>query len=238
MTSTATAMAGPSGQTPSDELSARMSMLGLRTPAARADLKSGLLGRLRVVCPHRSLTWAEAERIADRQADLLRQELGLGSRPAIPTSGLLDLPFLTVTHHDQFPTSGMATKTGLGWVIVIRGDEPTVRQRFSLAHEIKHIVDDEMMIKLDGSLYPATPLYTAAERGERVADRFAASLLMPRVLIRRDWGDGLQDPAVLARRYDVSRPAIEVRLRQLGLLQATPRCATAARTERSGGQRG
>jgi Zn-dependent peptidase ImmA (M78 family) len=183
------------------------------------------------------LTWIEAERVADRQADLLRRELGRRSRPALPTSGLLDLPFLSVTHRDRFPTSGMATKTGLGWVIVIRGDEPTVRQRFSLAHEIKHIIDDDLMSSLEGNLYPATPLYTAADRGERVADRFAAALLMPRLLIRRDWVDGLQDPAVLARRYDVSRPAMEVRLRQLGLLQATPRCAAPTATDRTEGRR-
>ena len=79
----------------------------------------------------------------------------------------------------------MATKTGLGWVVVIRGDEPKVRQRFSLAHELKHIIDDDLMTRLAGGLYPATTLYCADERAERVADRFAAALLMPKVLLRR-----------------------------------------------------
>jgi hypothetical protein len=207
------------------ELTERMKLLGLTAPAP-ADGARGVLERLRAICPPRPLTWREAEHVAERQASVLRRELGLRSRPTLPTSALLDLPFVTVTHREGFPTSGMATKTDLGWVIVIKGDEPTVRQRFSLAHEIKHIIDDDLITRLIGDLYPATAGYSAEQRAERVADRFAAALLMPTTLIRRDWVDGLQDIALLARRYNTSRPATEVRLRQLGLLQATPRCAT------------
>ena len=47
---------------------------------------------------------------------------------------------------------------------------------------------------------------------------------MPRPLLRADWADGLQDIAKLAKRYDVSRAAMRVRLSQLGLLEPTPRC--------------
>lgn len=118
----------------------------------------------------------------------------------------------------------MATSTAHGWVVIIKGDEPKVRQRFSLAHEFKHIIDDALMTALPDGLYPATTLYTADERAEKVADRFAAALLMPKILLRRDWTDGLQDIGVLARRYDVSRAAMEYRLRQLRLLGGTPRC--------------
>ncbi len=220
MTTIATAALAPR----EDGLSARMSLLGLNPSRQSSLIKSGVLARVRAVCPRRPLAWTEAERIAERQAGIVRHELGLDT-PALPTSALLDLPFLTVTYRDGFPTSGMATQTGFGWVIVIRGDEPKVRQRFSLAHELKHVIDDELIMVLPGQLYPATPLYSADERGERVADRFAAALLMPKALIVRDWGERLQDVAVLARRYNVSRPAMEVRLRQLGLLAATPRCA-------------
>jgi len=47
---------------------------------------------------------------------------------------------------------------------------------------------------------------------------------MPRVLLRADWADGLQDIAKLAKRYDVSRTAMTVRLSQLGLTPPIPRC--------------
>lgn len=220
------------------ELTDRMRLLGLTSPSRPGQLESGVLARVRAICPRRPLSWTEAERIAERQAGILRQELKLDTRPTLPASALLSLPFLTVTYRDGFPTSGMATKTGLGWVVVIRGDEPTVRQRFSLAHELKHIIDDDLMTALARRLYPATTLYSADERAEHVADRFAAALLMPKVLLRRDWTESLQDVGVLARRYDVSRSAMEIRLRQLGLLQATPRCATPHAATHHQGARG
>ena len=47
---------------------------------------------------------------------------------------------------------------------------------------------------------------------------------MPKVLLRADWSDGLQDIARLAKRYHVSRAAMSVRLSQLGLIESTPRC--------------
>lgn len=221
MTITTTAPPTPSSD---DEQSTRMRQLGLTPPAEAHDIEPGVLERMRAICPRRPLSWHDAARIAERQAGILRRQLDDPSRTALPTSSLLDLSFLTVSYRDGFPTSGMAMKTGLGWMIVIRSDEPQVRQRFSLAHEIKHIVDDDLMTHLDQDLYPATRLYSAEERGERIADRFAAALLMPLMLIRRDWANGLQDITVLARRYDVSRVAMDVRLRQLGLLQPTPRC--------------
>ncbi|MEJ7783281.1 MAG: ImmA/IrrE family metallo-endopeptidase [Solirubrobacteraceae bacterium] len=227
MTTTATAPAAPFAPRDGD-LSARMRLLGLTELPQPPAGGSSVLARVRAVCPRRALSWTEAERIAERQAGILRRELG-PQAPALPTSALLDLPFLSVTHRDGFPTSGMALKTSLGWVVVIKGDEPTVRQRYSLAHEIKHIIDDELMAELPAGLYRATKLYSAQERAERVADRFAAALLMPKPLILRDWSDRLQDIPVLARRYNVSRLAMEIRLRQLGLLQATPRCAPATK---------
>jgi len=106
---------------------------------------------------------------------------------------------------------------------VLNAEEAMVRQRFSLAHEIKHVLDDGL-VDLAGGLYPATRGYSAEERTERICDRFAAALLMPKVLLRADWSDGLQDIARLAKRYHVSRAAMSVRLSQLSLIEPAPRC--------------
>ncbi len=65
----------------------------------------------------------------------------------------------------------------------------------------------------------------AHQQVERVCDAFAAALLMPRGLLHHDWTSGLQSINELARRYGVSQAAMEVRLRSLGLLSPTPRCA-------------
>lgn len=183
----------------------------------------GLLQRLRAMMPKRPLGMREAEHIAERQAHRLRAELG-GLGPRLREADLAELPWLTITRRAFLPTSGLATRTDFGWLVVIKGDEPHVRQRFSLAHEIKHVLDDEPMDAVPGGLYPSRAGYSAHERAERVCDRFAAALLMPKMLLRADWADGLQDIARLARRYDVSRIAMRVRLSQLGLLESTPRC--------------
>jgi len=172
--------------------------------------------------PRRPLGIREAESIAERQANRLRGELGVLG-PSIAEEDLSSLSWLTITRRESFPTSGMATKTDYGWIIVLNAAEAMVRQRFSLAHEMKHVLDDGL-IDIAGGLYPATRGYSTDERTERVCDRFAAALLMPKVLLRADWADGLQDIAKLAKRYHVSRAAMTVRLSQLGLIEPTARC--------------
>lgn len=204
---------------------AKLELLGLRRPPANEPRLSRpaqeLLARLRAPTPRRALTHHESERVAERQAELLRQELDLSQTPRLPTEALTTLSFVTVTERSGFPTSGMATKTPYGWIIVLRSEEAKVRQRFSLAHELRHLLDDPYIDRL----YPPTSGYTSFERAERICDYFAGCLLMPKRLLRADWVDGRQDIGALARRYEVSRAAMIVRLSQLGLLPSTPRCA-------------
>ena len=192
--------------------------------AAVDTSRSGLLERLRALIPMRALTPIEAKFVAERQATLLLSELGVRA-PAVPHAAIDELPFLTVARRAGFPTSGMTTRTDSGWVVVLRGNEPAVRQRFSLAHELKHVFDDPFI----GRLYPALGHRSASERAERVCDYFAACLLMPKRWLTGDWCSGHQNIARLAARYQVSRQAMEVRLSQLGLLAPTPRCMGAER---------
>ena len=223
MTATTATMPWPINDHEPSAVDERMDLLGLRRPhLAAEDMASGSIARLRALVPRRPLGIREAEGVAERQANRLRAELQVLG-PTITEDDLASLAWLTITRREGFPTSGMATKTNFGWIIVLNAEEAMVRQRFSLAHEIKHVLDDGL-IDLAGGLYPTTRGYSADERTERVCDRFAAALLMPKVLLRADWADGLQDIAKLARRYHVSRAAMTVRLSQLGLTEPTPRC--------------
>lgn len=182
---------------------------------------TGLLARLRELVPRRGLSPAEAKLIAERQAAILLRHAGIET-PAVDESIVTDLPFLAVTHRPGFPTSGMATQTDTGWVIVLRAEEAKVRQRFSLTHELKHVLDDPFI----EWLYPTKNGYSPEDRAERICDYFAACVLMPRMWIKRDWASGgIQDIARLARRYRVSQVAMAVRLAELKLLPPTPRCA-------------
>ncbi len=185
---------------------------------------SGLLERLRALTPARALTTTEAQFVAERQAMLLLSELGVQT-PAVPHSIIDELPFITVAQHASFPTSGATIRTDCGWVIVLKRSEPRTRQRFSLAHELKHVLDDPFI----GKLYPSLGHSRSDERTERICDYFAACLLMPKRWLTRDWCSGHQNIERLAGRYRVSRQAMEVRLSQLGLLAPTPRCMGAER---------
>jgi len=221
-TTAATTMPWPADEHEQDAIDERMALLGLRQPPQLPAGETGSIARLRALVPRRPLGIREAEGVAERQASRLRAELEVLG-PAITEDDLGSLAWLTITRREGFPTSGMATQTDFGWIIVLNAEEAIVRQRFSLAHEIKHVLDDGLT-DITGGLYPATRGYSAEERTERVCDRFAAALLMPKVLLRADWADGLQDIAKLARRYHVSRAAMTVRLSQLGLIEPTPRC--------------
>ena len=68
----------------------------------------------------------------------------------------------------------------------------------------------------------------ADQQAEQVADYFAGCLLVPRPLLKRAWGNGIQRQDELARAFNVSEQAIRVRLRQTGLVMPTD--ALAARS--------
>jgi len=194
------------------------------TPTSTQTLP--ILARLRELVPRRGLSPAEAKLIAERQATILLAHTGI-DKPAVPDSIVTELPFLAVTRRPGFPTSGMATQTDTGWVIVLRAEEAKVRQRFSLIHELKHVLDDPFI----EWLYPTRSGYSPEDRAERICDYFAACVLMPKMWIKRDWaGGGIQDITRLARRYHVSQVAMAVRLAELRLLPPTPRCAGTTRT--------
>jgi Zn-dependent peptidase ImmA (M78 family) len=118
------------------------------------------------------------------------------------------------------PASG-ATQWSQGrWLILLNGADPAGRQRFSLAHEFKHVLDHPFI----GELYPATRSMSSRERAEQVCDYFAACLLMPRLWLKRSWTTGTQDLRPLAHQFEVSRTAMRVRLLQIGLTQPAERC--------------
>ncbi len=90
-------------------------------------------------------------------------------------------------------------------------------QRFSLAHELKHILDNPFVT----IIYPRSDECT--ELAEQACDYFAACLLMPKRWLRQAWADGVRDVRVLARRFGVTQQAVNVRLLQIGLIDSTSR---------------
>lgn len=185
-----------------------------------------ILSTLRDLIPLRPRSHAEALRLAELQATRLLALTDTTTGP-VPEGVVSELPGVEVRYATgrDAPVSGLCKWEKGRYLIVVNGLEPLGRQRFSLAHELKHVLDYPFV----ATLYPALPGMTAAQRGELVCDYFAACLLMPRSWVKRAWcNDRIQEVAQLARRFDVSVQAMQVRLTALGLVEQPKRCALAA----------
>jgi len=100
--------------------------------------------------------------------------------------------------------------------MLINGKEPISRQRYSMVHEFKHILDHPFI----DFLYPTVPGILSGERAERICDYFAACLLMPRLWVKQFYFDlGLHEPKHLAQRFGTSSTAMNVRLLQIGMME-------------------
>ena len=99
--------------------------------------------------------------------------------------------------------------------------EPFVRQRFSLAHEFKHILD----APFGDVLYPGWRGLSGEDRAEHAANHFAACLLMPKAWVRREYfTHGMTSLPKLAAYFEVSQAAMRYRLESLGVVQPAVRC--------------
>jgi len=172
------------------------------------------LAELRALCPARALAPWESRTIAERQAARLLALMQVESAP-VPEQMIEYLPRLRVHYRRTHALHGSARWKDGRWHILINSGDTWGRQRFSLAHELKHVID----APLAATVY--RPGRTSAHiHAERTADGFAAALLMPRALIKRAFYDeGIRDEYTLARRFQVSVAAMRVRLDELKLFE-------------------
>lgn len=120
-------------------------------------------------------------------------------------------------------TSGLIYREKGSTVVGLNSTQSHQRQRFTLAHECGHFllhrekdlwVDSQMMFR--SSAQPK-------DHRELDANEFAAELLMPREMIMAEQLDVESQPVPqiidrLAKKYDVSIPAMTIRLVNLNLL--------------------
>ena len=171
------------------------------------------LGHMQSLLPDRVLGTVEAQAVAERQALLLLALHGV-AKPPVPHWVMTSFPGVDIEWLHDWPVEGMTFRSGDSWRIVIRAADTHERQRFSLAHELKHIIDDPAIDFLFGHL----PLDHRDGEAERICNHFAACLLMPGPWIRRDWAADRRQIDELARRYHVSEEAMTKRLKELRLL--------------------
>jgi Zn-dependent peptidase ImmA (M78 family) len=110
--------------------------------------------------------------------------------------------------------------------IYLNAEDHPVRKRFTVAHELGHYVlhlaggEGEFIDDIDNFRIPVDPetAWTESRRKEWEANTFAAALLMNEALVRRKWPE-IQDVDGMARWFQVSEPAMAIRLETLGLIQ-------------------
>lgn len=128
---------------------------------------------------------------ADRAAETVRAQLGIGFGPAPDMFELLERVgcLVVVREMQKDGPDAIYVPQPLG-IVVLNGNRPRVRQRFTLAHELAHHLFHSAHVFVDDNLF------IQKRRPEQLANRFAASFLMPFAAIDRE----------LVQRFGVRRP--------------------------------
>jgi IrrE N-terminal-like domain len=134
----------------------------------------------------------------------------------------VDLLGLVVDEEDGLEVSGMLVPADHQvWLNGRESRQSPGRRRFTLAHEVGHWVCHYEQGRVEPTYCRSDVIGVGVGRArEREANAFAAQLLMPESLVRREAGALQLNILALAQRFEVSPPAMKVRLQQLALLPA------------------
>lgn len=173
--------------------------------------------------PHRKIdlektSQAEVYGLAER----VRSELDLGAFPANSLVTMLEEKYGVKFIFKELDGSGSAAACvhEFGSCILVSSSEPVWRQHFSIAHELFHIVtwDDKLFDQAESSL-------ELWNKNEKLADAFAAGLLVPIESLREEVRTLAKDNKMLkagivtiARKFGVSLEALLWRMASLKMI--------------------
>jgi Zn-dependent peptidase ImmA (M78 family) len=175
-----------------------------------------------------------AEATIQRRANQLLTAAGITSPPVDVNAIARGLGAVVRFEPSDADVSGALYRRGGQPVIGINSKDAPVRQRFSLAHEIGHLVlhDEPLFIdrhyvredakELSAKFWRNSVSSQATDSKEVEANKFAACLLMPWSLLQQDIQQltvpiRSVDLGKLARRYRVSEQAMLFRLQNRGV---------------------
>ncbi|WP_405444682.1 ImmA/IrrE family metallo-endopeptidase [Streptomyces erythrochromogenes] len=164
---------------------------------------------------------------ADVEAVRLLERFGVTEPKIDPADLAQKLGVIVVQQKMTADVSGMLLRRGEEKVIGVNDAHAPVRQRFTVAHELGHLVlhrgrplilDTGTRVNFRDSVSSM-----ATDREEMEANRFAAALLAPETMVRRavreiqfTTAEGLVKE--LAQRFGVSATAMNYRLLNLGII--------------------
>jgi len=134
--------------------------------------------------------------------------------PPVDIAGIIAQLGIALYYEDFSKLDGIALKSpGLAAIIVNR-NLPETRQRFTIAHELAHIIMPHR-----GEYYVCYPGRNKAM--EKSANKFAAEILMPKPMVLSLWEKYATNPQfrieVVAGILKVSKAAFYARIRELEL---------------------
>ncbi|WP_329067794.1 ImmA/IrrE family metallo-endopeptidase [Amycolatopsis sp. NBC_01480] len=192
-----------------------------------ANNKKSVIDQIRDIAPKRALTLGDAYQLAEEQAKQLLRLLDI-TAPHVSYDGLLALPDITVVVEPKYKMKhlvGISRHKDGKWLIQVDKNDVHGRRRYTLAHELKHVIDDGLDTMLYANLGYGDP-DIRSQQIETLCQYFAACFLMPRTWVSAAWLNGIRDVRNLASLFQVSVSAMEIRLKYLGLWDSEPGRAT------------
>ena len=160
-----------------------------------------------------------------REVQALLDKANVNASP-VPVEAIATMLGARIVKYDfNNEVSGILIRKGADIVIGVAKEQSKTRQRFTIAHEIGHLilhegeeihVDKDFRVKLRSQISSA-----AIDVDEIEANTFAAALLMPEALLMKDIKkleidfDDASQIDNLAKRYNVSGQAMTFRLLNL-----------------------
>ncbi len=154
----------------------------------------------------------DVSRVKDLAEKVLRDSSC--SRPPVNVNvvGLFD-PTIAVRGADLRDRRGALFPNGQEWLILVNANDREWTQRFTIFHEGFHVLVRTGAVRLKSKGKPAI---------ERLADIFAASVLMPEHWVWEEWMR-LWNVRTMCRVFKVSPAAMTLRLKELGIPYTMPR---------------
>jgi Zn-dependent peptidase ImmA (M78 family)/DNA-binding XRE family transcriptional regulator len=143
---------------------------------------------------------------AEKMAQDLRDQWGLDDQPIGNLTQTVETHQVIVVAWKAEKFDGLSGRVGGYAVTVMNTDRPADRSRFTLAHEIGHLLMD-----------------VTEEKAESLANRFAGALLVPAEQARRELSSkrsslGWDELGVLKQRYGLSMAGWIYRAKDLGII--------------------
>lgn len=160
-------------------------------------------------CPTWSSVRAEVHGMQPREAaQILLRKFGVKA-PPIPVEGIVRDLGISLVRSTTSTSPGIADAKGDQATITVRSTEAPVRQRFTIAHELGHL----LLHSVSRPMFRETTF--SGDDQEIEANKFAAALLMPLWMVEDATRSKNASGDSLCRLFDVSEKAMSIRLSQL-----------------------